>query len=146
VSQPGGRGTRSGSTLERAIEAALVNNGYGIEKQKDVGTRPSGGRHKVDIAVTRPSGTKFLMSLKWQQVGGTTEEKIPYEIIKLLHGLRENGGAYDKAYILLGGDGWSSGMVNFYLSEQFRSYIRGSERIEVLLMNDAIKRANQDTL
>ncbi len=86
------------------------------------------------------------MSLKWQQVGGTAEEKIPYEIIKLLHGLHENGRVYDKAYILLGGDGWSSGMVNFYLSEQFRSYIKESERIEVLLMNDAIKRANQATL
>ena len=105
MTQLGGRGTRSGPTIEVALGAALTNKGFGIEKQKYIGVRPSGGRHKVDIAVTRPNGTKFLGSLKWQEVGGTVKENVFFEVIKLLHALRKNGGFYDKAYIVLGGDG-----------------------------------------
>ncbi len=143
---PGGRGTRSGSTLEIAIEAALANNHYDIAKQQSIGTKPDGGRHRVDIVATRPNGTKFLMSLKWQQVGGSAEEKVPYEVIKLLHSLRENKDAYDRAYIVIGGGGWGEALLEFYLSEEFRSYIRESDRIEILKMNEALKRANQATL
>jgi hypothetical protein len=146
MTPPGGRGTRSGSTLEAAIEAALTNNGFGIEKQKFIGMRPNGGRHRVDLAVTRPNGTKFLISLKWQEVGGTAEEKVFFEVVKLLHALRENGGFYDKAYIFLGGDGFSEGMLNFYLSEQYRTYIVESDKIEVLQINEAIRRANRGAL
>ena len=146
MTPPGGRGTRSGSTLEVAIEAALTNNGFGIEKQKYIGMRPNGGRHKVILRSRAPNGTKFLVSLKWQEVGGTAEEKIFFEVIKLLHALRENGGLYDKAYIVLGGDGFSEGMLNFYESDQYRTYLVESDKIEVLLMNEAIRRANRAAL
>jgi hypothetical protein len=143
---PGGRGTRSGSTLEAAIKAALQNNGFGVEEQKFIGIRPDGGRHKVDLAVTRPNKTKFLISLKWQQVPGTAEEKVFFEVIKMLHAIRESGGLYDKAYIVLGGGGFSEGMLNFYASEQYRTYIVDCEKIDVLIMDEAIKRANQALL
>lgn len=146
MTPPGGRGTRSGSTLEIAIEAALANNKYIVEKQKNIGTRPAGGVHRADIVATRPDGTKFIMSLKWQQVSGSAEEKVPYEVIKLLHSLRVNGGVYDKAYIVIGGDGWGAGLLEFYLSDEFRSYIRDGDKIEILKMNEALKRANQAKL
>ena len=74
------------------------------------------------------------------------EEKIPFEVIKLLHTLRENPAAYDKAYIVVGGDGFSPGLVEFYLSEEFRSYIRDSAKIEILTLNDLITRANRGAL
>lgn len=142
---PGGRGTRSGSTLEASIEAALANNGYGRQKQQSIGTKPGGGRHRVDLVVTRPNGSKFLASLKWQQVGGTAEEKVPFEVIKLLHSLRESAGLYDKAYIILGGDGWSD-LQEFYLGPEFRTYLRESDKVEILLLNEAIRRANRQEL
>jgi hypothetical protein len=86
-----------------------------------------------------------LVSLKWQQTAGSAEEKIPFEVIKLLHALRENQ-AYDKAYIVVGGDGFTPGLVEFYLSEEFRSYVRESEKIEILTLNDVITRANRGAL
>lgn len=142
---PGSMGTRTGSTLEVTVEAVLLNNSYAVQKQQLVGTKPGGGRHKVDLVGMRPNGSKFLVSLKWQQTAGSAEEKIPFEVIKLLHALRENPG-YDKAYIVVGGDGFSTGLVEFYLSEEFRSYIRESEKIEILTLNDVITRANRGAL
>jgi hypothetical protein len=64
----------------------------------------------------------------------------------LLHTLRENPATFDKAYIVVGGDGFSAGLVEFYLSEEFRSYIRDSEKIEILTLNDLITRANRGAL
>lgn len=142
---PGSAGTKTGSTLEVTVEAVLLNNSYAVEKQQIVGTKPGGGRHKADIVGMRPNGTKFLVSLKWQQTAGSAEEKIPFEVIKLLHALRENR-QFDKAYIVVGGDGFSAGLVDFYLSEEFRSYIRESEKIEILTLNDVITRANKGAL
>lgn len=142
---PGSAGTKTGSTLEVTVEAVLLNNSYAVEKQQIVGTKPGGGRHKADIVGMRPNGTKFLVSLKWQQTAGSAEEKIPFEVIKLLHALRENR-QFDKAYIVVGGDGFSAGLVDFYLSEEFRSYIRESEKIEILTLNDVITRANRGAL
>jgi len=138
-------GTRTGSTLEVTVEAVLLNNSYAVQKQQIVGTKPGGGRHKADLVGMRPNGSKFLVSLKWQQTAGSAEEKIPFEVIKLLHALRENP-AYDKAYIVVGGDGFSPGLVEFYLSDEFRSYIRESEKIEILTLNDVITRANRGAL
>lgn len=142
---PGSAGTKTGSTLEVTVEAVLLNNSYAVEKQQVVGTKPGGGRHKADIVGMRPNGTKFLVSLKWQQTAGSAEEKIPFEVIKLLHALRENRD-FDKAYIVVGGDGFSAGLVDFYLSEEFRSYIRESEKIEILTLTDVITRANRGAL
>lgn len=142
---PGSAGTKTGSTLEVTVEAVLLNNSYAVEKQQVVGTKPGGGRHKADIVGMRPNGTKFLVSLKWQQTAGSAEEKIPFEVIKLLHALRENRD-FDKAYIVVGGDGFSAGLVDFYLSEEFRSYIRESEKIEILTLTDVITLANRGAL
>ena len=142
---PGSAGTKTGSTLEVTVEAVLLNNSYAVEKQQVVGTKPGGGRHKADIVGMRPNGSKFLVSLKWQQTAGSAEEKIPFEVIKLLHALRENRD-FDKAYIVVGGDGFSAGLVDFYLSEEFRSYIRESEKIEILTLTDVITRANKGAL
>ena len=143
---PGSIGTKTGSTLEVTVEAVLLNNSYAVTKQHIVGTKPGGGRHRVDLVGMRPNGSKFLVSLKWQQTAGSAEEKVPFEVIKLLHALRENPSVYDKAYIVIGGDGFSSGLVEFYLSDEFRSYVRESEKIEILTLNDVITRANRGAL
>jgi len=98
---PGSIGTKTGSTLEAGVEAVLLNNSYAVEKQVVVGSKPGGGKHRADLVGMRPNGTRFIVSLKWQQTTGSAEEKVPFEVIKLLHALRENPN-YDKAYIVIG--------------------------------------------
>jgi len=43
-----------------------------------------------------------LISMKWQQVSGTAEQKVPFEVICLIEALKNNGGRYSKAYLVLG--------------------------------------------
>ena len=70
------RNTRTGSVLEAMILPALVQGGYAYTTQQVIGTRFGGGRHIVD-AVAEKDDYKFLISLKWQQTGGTAEQKVP---------------------------------------------------------------------
>ena len=42
---------------------------------------------------------------EWQQVGGTAEQKIPYEVVCMLKALKNNQGTYSKAYVVLRGEG-----------------------------------------
>ena len=64
------RNTNTGGVLEAMILPALTRGGYANEKQVKVGTRCGGGTHKVD-ALARKGGDTILVSLKWQQTGGT---------------------------------------------------------------------------
>jgi hypothetical protein len=61
---------------------ALKRGGYSYRKQVLIGSRPGGGRHKVDL-VAEKCGDEFLISMKWQQSSGTAEQKVPFEIICL---------------------------------------------------------------
>lgn len=67
-------------------------------------TFPGGRRHRAD-AVAIAGDQRILISLKWQQVGGTAEQKVPFEVMCLADAVR--GGAASRAYLVLGGDGWT---------------------------------------
>ncbi|MCL6444970.1 MAG: hypothetical protein K6T83_16210 [Alicyclobacillus sp.] len=70
------RDTSTGAVLEAMIIPTLVRGGYEYETQKEIGTRPNGRKHVIDV-VARKSGRIILVSLKWQQVSGTAEQKVP---------------------------------------------------------------------
>ena len=96
--------TRTGVVLEAMILPALQQGGYSFEKQVLLGQRLGIGKHVVD-AIAEKDGRKILISLKWQQVSGTAEQKVPFELICLLEALQ--AGHYAKAYLVLGGEGWT---------------------------------------
>jgi hypothetical protein len=77
------RNTRTGGVLEAMILPALKQGGYAYKSQVNVGKRLGLGKHMVD-AVAEKDGKSVLVSMKWQQVSGTAEQKVPYEIICLL--------------------------------------------------------------
>src|SRR5437762_6841383 len=100
------RDTRTGGVLESMILPALKMGGYDCRTQVRIGTRPGGRRHSDDV-IAEKGGCAFLVSLKWQQVGGTAEQKVPFEIICMMDAIRAGKRAYVKAYVVLGGAGWS---------------------------------------
>jgi hypothetical protein len=57
-----------------------------------------------------------LISCKFQSTSGTAEEKIAYEVIKLLHAMKIDS-RYVKSWIIMGGNGWSEGIRKFTKSE-----------------------------
>jgi hypothetical protein len=120
------RNTTTGRDFENQIEAAFKGAGFTTAHQVVAGTRPNGGKHYVDV-VARKDGRNILVSLKWQQVGGTAEQKIPFEIICLAEAIAQSAKAekqedrYGKAVLVLGGDGWT--LKEWYLSGELKKHL-----------------------
>lgn len=133
--------TRTGGVLERMVLPALDHGGYTYETQVKVGQRLGCGRHFVDAVVSK-DGRRFLVSVKWQQVAGTTEQKVPFEVICLVEAL--DAGSYEKAYVVLGGEGWK--LRDFYTKGGLTKYLRNAERVEIMTLESFIGRANQGKL
>jgi hypothetical protein len=91
------RNTTTGGVLEAMIIPALKRGGYTYLTQQIIGERFGGGRHFADV-VAEKEGQKYLVSLKWQQVSGTAEQKVPFEVICLAEAVRER--AFARAYLL----------------------------------------------
>lgn len=116
------RDTTTGSNYEQIIEMCLTRscekNSLGKISQSTVGKKPGGGNHRVDWEIFRQEDpeTRGLISCKFQKSSGTAEEKIAYEVIKLLHSMNEDH-RFKKSWIVMGGDGWSMGMKVFVRNE-----------------------------
>ena len=98
----------------------------------------------VDLVASKPGGKPILVSLKWQQVGGTAEQKVPFEVICLLKALRNNDGMYGRAYIVLGGGGWT--LRDFYVGGGLKDYMKDSERVSVTSLEAFVAAANKGNL
>lgn len=116
------RDTTTGSDYEDIVELcikrACERNGLKATPQSTIGQKPGGGNHRVDWEIYKVENPKIrgLISCKFQSTSGTAEEKIAYEVIKLLHAM-EKDQRYIKSWIIMGGSGWSSGMRRFVNSE-----------------------------
>jgi len=137
------RDTRTGAVLEQMILPALRQGGYTYKLQVDIGDRLGTGRHKVD-AVAQGAGEEIPISLKWQQVSGTAEQKVPFEIICLAHAIDQSGGRFTKAYLVLGGGGWK--LRHAFVSGYLDAYLSGCERVQVITLEDFVAKANSARL
>lgn len=135
--------TRTGGVLEDMVLPALRHGGYECKVQTNVGKRLGLGAHKVDCIASK-DGRSVLISVKWQQVSGTAEQKVPFEIICLLDAMDANPGSYAKAYVVLGGEGWK--LRGFYTSGGLIKYIAYADRLEILSLEGFVARANQGKL
>ena len=131
------RDTSTGKVNEADIEQFLIENCVGnVYPQAEVGTQfDTGKKHIVDILLGGKAHKKTkkakrwisehiggtLLSLKYQKVEGTSEEKIPFVVLKLQDSIDKY--EYDCAVIVLcGDDGWT--LKEYYLSEKFISKMK----------------------
>lgn len=135
------RNTRTGAVLEAMILPALKQGDYSYTTQQLVGNRFGGGRHIVD-AIAEKDGNKFLVSLKWQQTGGTAEQKVPFEVLSLAAVVL--GGNFAKAYLVLGGEGWT--LRDFYVSGDLKKHLSNADKVEILTLESFVARANNGEL
>lgn len=138
------RDTRTGKVLESMVIPVLQKGGYKYREQVVIGERPGGGEHEVDLIVLKGEEKPILISLKWQQVKGTAEQKVPFEVICLIKALKNNEGKYSKAYVVLGGNGWT--LRDFYTGEGLQEYLRSMDLVKILTLEDFITIANQGKL
>jgi hypothetical protein len=121
----GSRDTTTGSNYEAIIEMCIKRscekNNLEAISQATIGTKPGGGKHRVDWEIIDKQNpeSRGLISCKYQGTSGTAEEKMAYEVIKLLYTMKTDT-RYKKSWIIMGGEGWSIGMREFiknHLSE-----------------------------
>ena len=137
------RDTTTGSNYEAIIEMCIKRscekNELSAFPQSTVGEKPGGGRHRVDWEIFRTTepNLRGLISCKYQGTSGTAEEKIAYEVIKLLYSMKMDP-RYKKSWIIMGGEGWSPGMrefVNFHLVEWIPEM---RDKVEILTTDQLI--------
>lgn len=135
------RDTRTGGVLERMVIPSLQEGGYTVYSRVSVGKRLGGGEHFVDV-VAEKAGRRLIISLKWQQVSGTAEQKVPFEVICLEEALTT--GAYSRAYLVLGGEGWK--LRSFYTGGGLESYLRLTGKVAILTLESFVAKANKGDL
>jgi hypothetical protein len=134
------RDTRTGSMLEAMVLPALQGGGYRLRKQVDIGWRLGGGRHLIDLVAEQPDGGRaFLISLKWQQVTGTAEQKVPFEAMCLAEAVLASEGGYERAYLVLGGEGWK--LREFYVGGGLSRHLRYSDLVNIVSLEGFTARA-----
>lgn len=135
------RNTTTGGVLEAMILPALRRGGYRYLTQQQIGQRFGGGKHFVDV-IAEKEGQKYLISLKWQQVSGTAEQKVPFEVICLAEAVLE--GICGRAYLVLGGEGWK--LRNFYVDGGLRKHLVHADRVDIITLESFVAKANQGRL
>lgn len=139
------RDTTTGSNYEQIIEMCLKRscekNGMVAKSQVTVGEKPGGGKHRVDweLALISNPEVRGLVSCKFQGTSGTAEEKIAYEVIKLLHAM-EHDLRFKQSWIIMGGDGWSPGMKGFVNSELVKWVPAMAGKVFILTTDQLINR------
>lgn len=131
----------TGHAMEEMVLPCLRRGGYLTERWRNVGEKPSGGKHLVDIVANKENKTVFV-SLKWQQSRGSAEHKIPFEVICLQHAVEESENAVDTAYLVLGGEGWA--MKEFW-TKGLREYLK-MNHVQVLGLEAFVAKANNGVL
>ena len=90
----------------------------------------------------KKDGRRILVSLKWQQVGGAAEQKIPFEVICLALAVWADN--YAKAYLVLGGGGWT--LRDYFTSGALADDLKDSEVVETVNLETFIALANSERL
>lgn len=136
------RQTSTGRVLEAMVMPSLAAGGYQCDQQVVVGVRPNGRKHVADVVATRAEQS-MIISLKWQQVSGTAEQKVPFEVMCLRDAIVDPATLYQKAYLVLGGEGWT--LREFFTSDVFKRYI-DLQQVCVLTLEAFIAKANRGVL
>lgn len=137
------RDTTSGKEYEGIVELCIERscrlNGLSKRPQAIVGLKPGGGRHIVDWELwsTNDENRRGLLSCKVQHTSGTAEEKIPYEILKLLETMNADH-RYKISWVVLGGMGWNPGLLKFYRDDLPRYIPEMVGRVQILRTDDLI--------
>ena len=138
------RDTRTGGVLESMILPALERGGYTYNKQVAIGKRLGGGSHKVDVLITSNNNQQIPVSLKWQQVSGTAEQKVPFEIMCLADAVNKSQGKFSRAYIVLGGEGWK--LREYFLSGTVGEYLKNCDPVRIVSLETFVAMANKGKL
>lgn len=113
-------GVNTGKIFEQLFDTVLPVQGYRILTDKEyapfLAPSISGGKHLPDRVIETPDSRWLILSKKWQETSGTAEQKVPFEIIKLIDAVLKSNSKFEYAYLIIGGEGWNPKLKQVYLS------------------------------
>lgn len=143
-------GINTGTVFEQLFNTVLPLKGYRIvdkpEYEPFIPLSISGGRHIPDKVIETTDGRWLILSKKWQETRGTAEQKIPFEVIKLIHTIKNSNNKFPYAYLILGGEGWTPNLKSFYLSGGLNQYINGFELVHIVNSDQFLTLINRNKL
>ena len=77
-------------------------------------------------------------------MGGTAEQKVPFEVTCLIKALKNNKSKYEKAYLVLGGDGWK--LRDYYIEGGLEEYLKDTDLVKIITLESFIALANKGKL
>lgn len=98
-----------------------------------VGTKPDGRPFKVswEIIAEHDHGTRALVISKFQENSGSTQEKLPYDVLKILN-LMRNDKRYRKGWIVLGGSAWDLNLLKFLKNELWSWFADSEGKVQII--------------
>ena len=93
-----------------------------IRPNAAIGHKPDGKPLKVNYElVSEDWSKKALIIAKYQEVSGSTQDKLVYDFIKLGYVMDANP-KITKSWLIIGGKGWDSGFIKF-LKMELRDWV-----------------------
>ena len=129
--------------MEQHVASALERGNYKYYKDRIVGRKLGTQRPYKTACAVDALGRVHAILMRWQRVGGTTEDKIPFDVIRLIDLLQSNKDC-STAHLILGGDGWSN--REFLVGGGLQAFIPNSEQVNITSLDDFIDTANQGLL
>ena len=122
----GSSANKQGKVLESTILPCLQRHGFQIERYSTWTKKPEvygdevvltnvpyqtiyGHRGFTEfLLISKSKGLKVRIECKWQQSGGSVDEKLPYLYLNCIHGMPESN-----IIIVLGGSGMKKGAIQW---------------------------------
>lgn len=143
-------GVNTGLIFEQLFNTVLPMKGYRIidkaEYQPFFPLSISGGKHLPDKVIETPDSRWIILSKKWQETRGTAEQKIPFEVIKLINTIENSKDKFCYAYLILGGEGWTPKLKSFYLNGGLNQYINSFELVHIVNSDQFLTLINRNKL
>ena len=107
-----------------------------VDENVVIGTRPHGTKMKTNFVISL-NHKKYAIITKFQFSAGSVDFKLPYEAISLAFSVRASEDI-DEGFIILGGTGYSKGMLKFMLDD-IQNWIDLGKEIKIIVLEDFIR-------
>ena len=102
----------TGKTYKAALNSFVRECGYSLAEDVVVGEKIDGSKMKASFVIRPERKRRVLVFVRTQTVSGSTEDKIPYDLLNA-EKVRSKG---EKAFLVLSGKGWSLEKKKFFVS------------------------------
>lgn len=132
------------TSITRMLLSTLRDAGYNVQSNVPVGRGPDGSRFRAKIVASYSDGPALVLSGHSQRRRGTTEYKIPWEVMTIASAIETEGGRLSSGYIVLSGSGWT--LKDYFIRRGLDTYMKGIDRVHVITLDTFVEKVQAHSL